>query len=70
MFTFINEFCYEISFVLGGFMAGMAVTMLLSCIGGHVDRKRRRNKRKVKGEASVIKVYVCDGNKEHIAHEK
>ena len=61
MYTFINEFCYELSWLLGGIMIGIALAMICNVLGDITESRRRARKKRKTGNNT--RKFVIDGNK-------
>jgi hypothetical protein len=62
MYTFISEFCYELTWLLGGFMMGIAASILCNVIGDITSERKRKHKRHKAGKHT--QVITIDGTDE------
>lgn len=61
MYTFISEFCYELTWLLGGIMIGIALAMICNVLGDITESRRRARKKHKAGKNT--RKFVIDGIK-------
>lgn len=67
MYTFISEFCYELSWLLGGIMIGIALAIICNVLGDITESKRRARKRRKAGKNT--RKFIIDGTKFKVIFE-